>query len=318
MNENSCKRECNICNKTYSSASSLWNHNKKFHINKNAICSPTVKIPYANSMPGVVSNHHESKKNYNCTNCNKILSSRQNKWRHEKICVIKHNNNQIIEKQNEEIKKLKEQLNDKITNITNNTNNGTINNTNNIIINQIGKELVSSLPIKDILKIVRDGNNGPMTCIKKLNFNKNIPENHSFCATTLDGNHFTRINHKTQKPEKVNKMEFIDEILQSSLKFINNISFLIEFDESFRNKIPVEDQEKIKEIVTNQNKFHEMRNKKIFFNNINDMSYNFKELILSTWKLIQPENKEDTDSEECLFDENFDYNSSDSENEISL
>jgi hypothetical protein len=102
-------------------------------------------------MPGVVSNHHESKKkNY------KILSSRQNKWRHEKICVIKHNNNQIIEKQNEEIKKLKEQLNDKITNITNNTNNGTIYNTNNIIINQIGKELVSSLPIK----IVRDGNNG--------------------------------------------------------------------------------------------------------------------------------------------------------------
>lgn len=63
-----------------------------------------------------------------------------------------------------------------------------------------------------------------------------------------------------------------------------------------------------------------MRNKKIFFNNINDMSYNFKELILSTWKLIQPENnlEGDTDSEEYLFDENFDYNSSDSENEISL
>lgn len=58
--------------------------------------------------------------------------------------------------------------------------------------------------------------------------------------------------------------------------------------------------------------------KKYFLININDMSYNFKELILSTWKLIQPENKEDTDSEECLFDENFDYNSSDSENEISL
>ena len=99
-------------------------------------------------------------------------------------------------------------------------------------------------------------------------------------------------------------MEFIDEILQSSLKFINNIYFLIEFNESFRNKIPVEDQEKIKEIVTNQNKFHEMRNKKIFFNNINDMSYNFKELILSTWKI--------------QIQKNFDYNSSDSENEINL
>lgn len=304
--------KCNICNKLYSSYQSLWIHNKKFH-------NPNVSIKEIN-VSKIGQTVSIKKSGLNCKFCNKIFSTPQNRWKHEnKVCKNKKLNIQL-EKQNEEIKKLKEQLNDKITNVTNNTNNGTINNTNNIIINQIGKELISSLPIKDILKIVRDGNNGPMTCIKKLNFNKNIPENHSFCATTLDGNHFTRINHKTQKPEKVNKMEFIDEILQSSLKFINNISFLIEFDESFRNKIPVEDQEKIKEIVTNQNKFHEMRNKKIFFNNINDMSYNFKELILSTWKLIQPENnlEEDTDSEECLFDENFDYNSSDSENEISL
>ena len=295
--------KCNICNKLYSSYQSLWIHNKKFH-------NPNVSIKEIN-VSKIGQTVSIKKSGLNCKFCNKIFSTPQNRWKHEnKVCKNKKLNIQL-EKQNEEIKKLKEQLNDKITNVTNNTNNGTINNTNNIIINQIGKELISSLPIKDILKIVRDGNNGPMTCIKKLNFNKNIPENHSFCATTLDGNHFTRINHKTQKPEKVNKMEFIDEILQSSLKFINNISFLIEFDESFRNKIPVEDQEKIKEIVTNQNKFHEMRNKKIFFNNINDMSYNFKELILSTWKLIQPEN--DEDSEECLFDENYDYNSSDSE-----
>jgi hypothetical protein len=304
---------CNICNKSYSSSNSLWNHNKKFHTLKNDICTHNVTNLYSFCSPSVVLN--SEKKNYNCYYCNKVLSSRQNKWRHEKVCITKNNNQEIIEKQNQEIIKLKEKLNNKL--FISNTNNGTINNTNNInnntnniIINQIGKETIKSLPIKDILKIVRDGSNGPITCIKKLNFNKNIPENHSFCTTTLEGKHFTRINPKTQKPEKINKMEFIDEILDSSLKFINNISFLIEFDDAFKNKIPIEDQEKIKEIVINQNKFHEVRNKKIFFNNINDMSYNFKELILSTWKLIQ-NNKDETESESE--EKIFDYNSSDNE-----
>ena len=75
----------------------------------------------------------------------------------------------------------------------------------------------------------------PITCIKKINFNKKYPENHSFCTTTLEGKHFTRINHKTQKPEKINKNDFIDEVLESSLRFINSISIMIEFDESYRD-----------------------------------------------------------------------------------
>jgi hypothetical protein len=84
-----------------------------------------------------------------------------------------------------------------------------------------------------------------ITCIKKINFNKKYPENHSFCTTTLEGKHFTRINHKTQKPEKINKNDFIDEVLESSLRFINSISIMIEFDESYRDNIPIEYQQKI-------------------------------------------------------------------------
>ncbi len=93
---------------------------------------------------------------------------------------------------------------------------------------------------------------------------------------------------------------------------------MAEFDESFREKIPLEHQNKMKDILDNQVKFHEVKNKKAFFNCINDMSYNFKDIILETWKLIQPikkeEIKEDSD-EPPLLDENYKYWSSDSEDD---
>ena len=58
-----------------------------------------------------------------------------------------------------------------------------------------------------------------------------------------------------------------------------------------------------------------IRSAKSFFNCINDISYNFKDLILATWKVIQP--MEEESETEYLIDENFDYNSSDdSDNEL--
>ena len=278
---------CNICNKQYSSYQSLWIHNKKFHKKDNSETNHSIII--AQSL-------HNQKPIQKCTFCDKTFSHYNNKWRHEKTC------------KNKDIK----QINNNINNI----NNGTINN-QNIIINQIGKEFINCLQIKDILKIIGDGNNGPITCIKKLNFNKDIPENHSFCTTTLEGKHFTRINHKTQKIEKINKVDFINEILNSSLTFINNISLMTEFDDEFRNKIPIDYQNKMKDIINNQEKFHQAKNKKAFFNSINDMSYNFKELILATWHLIQPNENDlisnNQDLDELIIDENFDYMSSDDE-----
>jgi len=240
-----------------------------------------------------------------------VFSHYNNKWRHEKSCK----NDKIIELKLENNKLKKElEIKNNIKTINNNTtnnnqiNNGVINNTNNIIINQIGYESVEDMQLNNILKILDSGNNMPINCIKNLNFNKALPENHSFCATTLEGKHFTRINHETQKPEKVNKVDFINEVLDSSLKFLNSISVLSEFDESFREKIPIEHQNKMKEILENQNKFHEPKNKKAFFNCINDMSYNFKDLILETWKLIQPkEKKEENDDEPPILDENYKY-----------
>jgi hypothetical protein len=47
-----------------------------------------------------------------------------------------------------------------------------------------------------------------------------------------------------------------------ALKFLNSISILAEFDDSFREIIPSEYQNKMKEILENQNKFHNPKNKK--------------------------------------------------------
>jgi hypothetical protein len=315
MDKTSRLHRCDICNKEYSSYKSLWNHNNKFHINNKLIHKSDISISSAidksNDKPNISQNENKESK-YCCKYCNKKYLHFQSRWKHEKKCK----NKDIIVANNQ----TNNQTNNQIiqnNNINNNINNGTINNNQKqIIINQIGREPFDSLPIKDILKIISEGNNMPITCIKKLNFNKNIPENHSFCTTTLEGKHFTRINHLTQKPEKINKIDFINEVLDSSLRFINNISIMTEFDEDYREKIPLEYQNKIRDILDNQHKFCEAKNKKAFFNCINDMSYNFKDIILETWKLIQPVEKDDTDSDgPPLIDENYKYVSSDSEDE---
>jgi len=285
---------CNLCIKRYSSYQSLWIHNKKFHDSNSPKKSENSPKKSENSP-----------KNYNCRYCKKYYYNKNSRWSHEQKCI--NNNKQIINNQN---------INNQ--NIQNNINNQQINNhQKQIIINQIGCESIDCLPIKDILKILSDGNNMPITCIKKLNFNKNIPQNHSFCTTTLEGKHFTRINHITQKPEKINKNDFIDEVLTSSLKFISNISFMTEFDDDYKNKIPIEYQNKMKYILDNQHKFADPKTKKAFFNCINDMSYNFKDIILETWKLIQPVDIiENVDSDEPPFiDVHFNYiDSSDDDN----
>ena len=73
---------CKICNKYYSSNSSLCNHNKKFHNNK--VTESNLKVT-------------ESKSNvtnsFLCKYCNKIFKSKQNKYAHQKnVCKNKNTN----------------------------------------------------------------------------------------------------------------------------------------------------------------------------------------------------------------------------------
>jgi hypothetical protein len=76
---------CNICQKDYSSKSSLCNHKKKFH---------TKKI---NILP---SNNNQ----YFCKTCNRNFNNYQNRWKHEKICKKKNDKTSILEQENNIIK----------------------------------------------------------------------------------------------------------------------------------------------------------------------------------------------------------------------
>ena len=140
---------CEICNKLYSSASSIWNHRTKIHKqtdNPSIISNNPLIIP---DNPLIISPPLEISivKTYDCKHCKKQFPYFQNRWRHEKICKNKNseiiqNNNQIIQNQNNSPIN-----NGTITtnNGTINTNNGTINTTNNIIINNYGQENIDYL-----------------------------------------------------------------------------------------------------------------------------------------------------------------------------
>ncbi len=329
MSDHSDRYRCNICNKTYANNSSLWNHNNKYH-NTNSVSDKSKISNMISHDKSMISHVNNEEDKYKCNYCDNTYKHFQSRWKHEQKCkkkdlifldnkIIVDPNQQLTNINNQQITNNINNQQNNINNTNNNINNGTINNTNNIIITQLGRESLDGFSIKDILAIVKEDNNMPVACVKKVNFNKKYPENHSFCTTTLEGKHFTRINHKTQKPEKINKIDFINEVLDSSLRFIQNISLMVEFDESFRDSIPLEHQKKIKDILDNQDKFHDPKNKKAFFNCINDMSYNFKDIILETWKLIQPidkkenDNDTETDDEPPLIDENYRYVSSDEE-----
>ena len=89
---------CNICIKTYSSKSSLCNHNKKFHniINNKCLkkteenCNSTEKSPKSQI--------------YDCRFCNKKYNNKNSRWSHEQKCknIIKETNE--LEKMKEETK----------------------------------------------------------------------------------------------------------------------------------------------------------------------------------------------------------------------
>jgi hypothetical protein len=77
---------CNICNKNYSSKSSLCNHNKKFHsINNNIIAHMSTIIAPISTI--IAHNTH------NCKYCNKIFTRNYSVIRHEQKCKVKPDKN---------------------------------------------------------------------------------------------------------------------------------------------------------------------------------------------------------------------------------
>jgi len=183
---------CNICNKTYSSKSSLCNHTKKFHNSKSNYIVTKTSL---NDNQKVTSENEHG--NLKCRYCEKMYKHKQNRWLHEKKCkIIKDkvdNKNKEIELEKIKLEKMKEEksilkLKIKLQNtkrldnktfkavnkylmdrsFKNSNNNNTINShntTNNYQILSIGNEqLTEVLTLKEKKEIM----NSKLLCLNKI------------------------------------------------------------------------------------------------------------------------------------------------------
>jgi hypothetical protein len=263
---------CLLCKKDYTSYMGFWKHNKSKHPQKNTqdkiekVIDKPIEIQVENSQT--------------CKYCGKEFYNYKNCWRHEKYnCKINKNNkiiqsknNQIIENQNNIQTQIIENQNIQNNNIQNNN----ITNNINITFNKIGCEDISILNQDEIEEIVDNGLNCVIKLIELMNFNKEYPQNHTFCTTSLNNKYVSTLNTETNEIEKQRKVDIFDNVLRYALTHIDML----------------------KDNITNSNKKKEFDNKindlykiigdtsyrKIYHEQLNVLSYNKRNIINNTWE----------------------------------
>ena len=237
---------CNICNKNYASASSLCNHNKKFHNSvNNSISQPNNSISQPiNSISQPNTTLESIIKLYNCKYCLKKYKHQQSKFRHEQTCNNKPNLNEENNLLKQELTEIKNQLaifvnkqakvhpktlqkiinNTNITNTTNTMNNTITNNNTNITIKFGSENLTEVLNDKEMQFILSRCRKSIEESIKKVHFNDNRPEYKNVLITNLQNNIGYIFNGK--KFEAQTKDSILNEILNKH--FENIEEYIIE------------------------------------------------------------------------------------------
>ena len=226
---------CSICNKTYASYKSLWIHNKKFHYNvvyqKKMTCHPFGNHKTMTEKLDV--NHNDIICNY----CDKTYSSRQSRWRHEKICKMKEltaNNLKEIKKENKEIKQKLKQLEKLIDskNVTN-INKGTIikgnviNNIENNIHLELGAEDVKLLSEAQKLKVLKSVNFGEYPVVALIDELYKNHKNRNVKISNLQNNMALKYDGDIEKFMATSKKHVVNEII--SVRKIDIKAFLEEY-----------------------------------------------------------------------------------------
>lgn len=147
------------------------------------------------------------------------------------------------------------------------------------IINNINSLSISHIKLKELYNIINSGLNCLSYLIEKINFNKLEPRNHIFYTSSLNSNYVYIL--KNNKVIKTNKTTFFDKVLLYSLKilesFCQNNNFILHEIEKFEKKFL-----KLKELLFTGNS-----GLKIFYRELNLLSYNNKNLIINTWKQVK-------------------------------
>ena len=146
--------------------------------------------------------------------------------------------------------------------------------------------------------------------IELVNFNKKIPENHSYCVTSLNDKHASVIDDKTNSIIKTAKSDLFDKILVTNL---NNLEKCCE-NKKLNKQERDEFMSKINELrsILFQNRKYMKR----YRNDINLISYNNKDIILDTWKSLKEHSKQIYNDQDNITD-NFFISNNDCLNELS-
>jgi len=255
---------CSECNLVYKTVGGLRKHQNKYHLN-------TIK---QSTKPA---------KAYRCSYCNKNFNIRQTRWAHEQKCKLSNEFTieEKFQKLTNEINELKKQK--AITKPQNITNNITNNNTNNIqyVINPIGKESIEHLTIDKQREIMQKGLNSLTYLIESINFNENVPENHSYCVTALNDKHASVINPNTNSIVKTDKNTLFDRIMITNLTKLESMAKNPGFKSSerieYNNKInALKDQ-----LIMNK------KSQKKYYQEVNLISFNNKDLVMDTWASLK-------------------------------
>lgn len=123
-----------------------------------------------------------------CRYCSRSFNDRSNKFKHERICVNKQGvpSSNVLHKLFDEINSLKKELSmmksdkSRVTNITGNsviTTNNNIQNIVNVQLNPFEMERIDHLSSQELTDCMLSMETGFATLVKKIHFNKNVPEN---------------------------------------------------------------------------------------------------------------------------------------------
>lgn len=66
--------------------------------------------------------------------------------------------------------------------------------------------------------------NSLLCLIEYNNFDKTVPENHSYCITAINDKHASVIDERTNKIIKTNKQDLFDKVLVANLELLEKIS----------------------------------------------------------------------------------------------